>query len=404
MRKPSFLTHRTAGPMNALILVDLQNDFLPGGSLAVPHGDEVVPIANHLQHSFDLVVASRDWHPPNHGSFADNHESRVPGDCVALDGLSQVLWPRHCVQGTDGARFAPDLDVRAIVRVFHKGTDSRVDSYSAFFDNGHRQATGLGDYLRLQGVTDVYLMGLATDYCVKFSSLDAHQLGFHCHVVEDGCRGVELRPGDIQSAFEEMRQAGVSITTSDAVIERVAERTGSVQMVASTKFLQVLRRGRWEYVRRHCGPDVVVMMAVTEDDCVLLVEQYRPPVDARVVELPAGLVGHDAEAGESSTEAARRELREETGYDARHVREVFAGPTSAGLTDEMVSFLVAKGLTRVSEGGGVGGEQIEVHKIPLTQLPDWLEQKKQQGCLIDARLFTGIYWLMRDGDHPRSPD
>jgi nicotinamidase/pyrazinamidase len=383
-------------PMNALILVDLQIDFLPNGALAVPHGDEAIPIANKLQPHFDLVVASRDWHPPNHGSFADNHEGREPGEVITLDGLSQILWPRHCVSDSRGAEFPPQLNRQAISRYFPKGTDPRVDSYSAFFDNGHRQSTGLGDYLRLRGVTEVFMMGLATDYCLKYSALDARRLGFTCHVIEDGCRGVELHPGDIQSAFEEMRRAGVLITTSDDVLERLAKGDPIVQTVARTEYLQILKRGRWEFAQRHCGQNAVAVSALTDAGCVVLVEQFRPAVGARVIELPAGLVGHDAEPDETPEEAARRELREETGYEAKQVRQVFGGPSSAGLTDEFVSFVVATGLRRVSAGGGVSGERIDVHHVPLAQADEWILEKARQGSLVDARLFTGLHLLMRE--------
>jgi nicotinamidase/pyrazinamidase len=207
--------------MNALILVDIQNDFVPGGALAVPDGDRIVPVVNRLQARFDLVVATRDWHPADHGSFAANHPGHQPGDGIELNGLSQILWPVHCVQGTQGADFAPGLDRARWDRVFVKGTDRAIDSYSGFFDNGHRHATGLGDYLREKSVTDVYVAGLATDYCVKFTALDARQLGFNTHLIEDACRGVNLQPGDVEQAIEEMRAAGVDIITAADVLGRV---------------------------------------------------------------------------------------------------------------------------------------------------------------------------------------
>ncbi len=201
--------------MNALILVDLQNDFLPGGALAVPRGDDVLPLANRLQSRFPLVIATQDWHPANHASFANNHPGRQPGDVIDLHGLPQVLWPVHCVQNTSGADFAPLLERQRIQRVFQKGTDPEIDSYSGFFDNGHRKSTGLGDYLREVGVQHVTLLGLATDYCVKATALDARTLGFATTLVVDACRGVELTPGDCERAIEEMRRADVRIITSD---------------------------------------------------------------------------------------------------------------------------------------------------------------------------------------------
>ncbi|PKN59079.1 MAG: nicotinamidase/pyrazinamidase [Deltaproteobacteria bacterium HGW-Deltaproteobacteria-14] len=200
--------------MRALILVDLQNDFLPGGALAVPDGRRVIPVANALLPRFDVVVATQDWHPPDHLSFAAQHPGRAPGDLIELDGLTQNLWPVHCVQGTRGAEFAPSLCQDGWARVFPKGTDRRVDSYSGFFDNGHRGSTGLGDWLRARGVDEVFVMGLATDYCVKFTALDAVDLGLKTWLVADGCRGVELAEGDVERAIAAMRAVGVGIVNS----------------------------------------------------------------------------------------------------------------------------------------------------------------------------------------------
>jgi nicotinamidase/pyrazinamidase len=204
--------------MKALILVDIQNDFVPGGALSVPEGDQIVPTVNQLQSGFDLVVATQDWHPANHGSFAANYPGRLPGDFINLNGLPQILWPTHCVQGTPGADFVPGLQRTKWDRVFVKGTDPEVDSYSGFFDNGHRRATGLADYLREKGVTDLYVAGLATDYCVKFTVLDALKLGFKTHLIEDACRGVNLHPGDARRAVDEMKNAGVVVVASDSLL------------------------------------------------------------------------------------------------------------------------------------------------------------------------------------------
>jgi len=195
-------------------LVDIQNDFVPGGALAVKEGGQIVPIVNRLQSHFDLVVATQDWHPANHGSFAANHPSKKPGHVIELDGLPQILWPVHCVQNTVGAAFVPALEMKQVAQVFQKGTDPRIDSYSSFFDNGHRKSTGLGDFLKARRVKDVFIAGLTTDYCVKFSALDAIQLGFKTHVIEEACRGVNLHEGDVANAIEEMRQAGVEIVKS----------------------------------------------------------------------------------------------------------------------------------------------------------------------------------------------
>ena len=204
--------------MKALILVDLQNDFCPGGALPVKEGDKVIPMINDLQTKFDLVVATQDWHPPGHLSFASNHPGKSVGDSIDLKGLPQVLWPDHCVQGSKGAEFVSTFNRERIERVFQKGTDKWIDSYSAFFDNAHRKATGLGDFLKSKGVDEVYLAGLATDYCVKFSALDAAELGFQTNVVEDACRGIELKPGDVKEAIQEMKKAGVKMIHSQDVL------------------------------------------------------------------------------------------------------------------------------------------------------------------------------------------
>jgi len=201
--------------MDALILVDLQNDFTPSGALPVPDGDEVVSIANRLMPRFDRVIATQDWHPPNHGSFAANHPGKKPGETIELNGLEQVLWPVHCVQDTPGAALLSALDTTRIAHVFRKGTDPDFDSYSGFFDNGHHNATGLGDYLKDRRVDRVFIMGLATDYCVKFTALDARSLGFETCLIEDGCRGVGLNPGDIDAALAEMRAANVENVKSE---------------------------------------------------------------------------------------------------------------------------------------------------------------------------------------------
>lgn len=197
--------------MNALILVDLQYDFMPGGSLAVPEGDQVVPVANELMSDFDLVVATQDWHPADHLSFASQHPNREIGELIDLAGLDQILWPDHCVQGTRGAELHSDLNQDQIDRVFPKGTDQKIDSYSGFYDNGHQKSTGLGEYLKEQGVQTVTVLGLAADYCVKWTALDALKLGFPTSLIQRGCRGVNLSPGDVDRACQEMQNAGVKM-------------------------------------------------------------------------------------------------------------------------------------------------------------------------------------------------
>ena len=204
--------------MRALILVDIQNDFMPGGALPTRGGDEIIGVVNRLQKLFPLVVATQDWHPQNHGSFASNHPGRKPGEVIDLNGLPQVLWPDHCLQESSGAELHADLDQEPIAEVIRKGTDPAIDSYSGFFDNAHRKATGLEDVLRSKGVTEVHVVGLATDYCVKYTALDSLSLGFRTVVISDACRGVDLHEGDIEAALLEMRNAGAEVIDSERVI------------------------------------------------------------------------------------------------------------------------------------------------------------------------------------------
>lgn len=195
--------------MRALVLVDLQYDFMPGGALAVARGDEVVAVTHQLIPQFEIVVATQDWHPRDHKSFAANNAGASIGELRELNGMPQVMWPAHCVQGTRGAELHDDLD--GITQVFQKGTNPEIDSYSGFFDNGHKKATGLEGWLREQGITDLTVLGLATDYCVKYTVLDARQLGFSVTLVAAGCRAVNLAPGDGERAIDEMRAAGAVI-------------------------------------------------------------------------------------------------------------------------------------------------------------------------------------------------
>jgi nicotinamidase/pyrazinamidase len=194
--------------VKALLLVDIQNDFLPGGALAVPNGDAVIAVANRLMPVYPLVVATQDWHPAGHQSFASAHPGRSVGDVVDLHGMQQILWPDHCVQDTPGAELCGDLDRRRIAAVVRKGTDPQFDSYSGFHDNGRQKSTGLARLLRDRGATGVDVMGLATDYCVKFTVLDALAEGFDTSLLITGCRGVERQPGDCARAIEAMQKAG----------------------------------------------------------------------------------------------------------------------------------------------------------------------------------------------------
>ncbi|MFP4063936.1 MAG: bifunctional nicotinamidase/pyrazinamidase [Bacteroidales bacterium] len=185
--------------MEALIIVDIQNDFLPGGALEVPAGDQIIPLVNKLQEKFSLVVATQDWHPDGHGSFASAHEGKKPFEKTMLGDLEQILWPDHCVQGTQGAAFAEDLSMNAVEAIFRKGMDHAIDSYSGFFDNGKKKTTGLADYLRGKGVKEVYICGLAGDVCVAFTALDAIGEGFETFLLEDATRPID------QNDFQEMK-------------------------------------------------------------------------------------------------------------------------------------------------------------------------------------------------------
>ncbi len=178
--------------MNTLILVDIQYDFLPGGALGVENGDKIIPVLNSLQNKFDLVVATQDWHPKDHGSFASNHKNKKPFEETKLGGLDQILWPDHCIQGRKGAEFSSELNLHKAEAIIRKGTDPKIDSYSGFFDNGKKKATGLGDYLKGRGVSRVFIGGLAADFCVGFTALDAIELGFETIVLEDCTRPIDM--------------------------------------------------------------------------------------------------------------------------------------------------------------------------------------------------------------------
>ncbi|WP_186756592.1 bifunctional nicotinamidase/pyrazinamidase [Echinicola salinicaeni] len=203
--------------MNALLIVDVQNDFLPGGALAVDEGDQIIPVINELQEKFDFIVATQDWHPAIHKSFADNHPGKMIGDIICLKGEEQVLWPVHCVQGTEGADFHKDLNRKKWKKVFQKGTNPVVDSYSGFYDNSRRENTGLSDYLHDHDITDVYIVGLAADYCVKFTVLDAIKEGFDVNLVTDATKAVNLSPDDLENSLKEMSKSGVNLLSSDEI-------------------------------------------------------------------------------------------------------------------------------------------------------------------------------------------
>ncbi len=201
--------------MKALIIVDIQNDFLPGGVLAVRNGDAVIPIINKLQSQFDLVVATQDWHPADHKSFASMHPGKKIFDEIKLNGLPQVLWPDHCVQETEGAEFSSMLDTKKIEAIFRKGMDNNVDSYSGFFDNGKKKATGMGAYLKGRGITSIYVCGLAADYCVNFTALDGLELGFDSTIITDAT--LPINEGNFKKIIEDFKSTGGQEIRSDAI-------------------------------------------------------------------------------------------------------------------------------------------------------------------------------------------
>jgi nicotinamidase/pyrazinamidase len=201
--------------MRSLIIVDIQNDFVSGGSLEVPGGEQIIPLVNDLSKEFDLVLATQDWHPQSHKSFASNHDDKKPFDTIMLGGLRQVLWPDHCVQGTSGAEFHHLLSTRAVEAIFRKGINPEIDSYSGFYDNGHKKTTGLAGYLKERGVESVYVCGLAGDYCVNYTVKDALAEGFKTFLISDATRSII--PSDFEKAKNEIRALGGAIITSDDI-------------------------------------------------------------------------------------------------------------------------------------------------------------------------------------------
>ena len=191
----------------ALVVVDLQNDFIPGGALAVPEGQQIIPLVDKLvKMPFDLVVATKDWHPTNHSS-----------ETIPIAGAEQILWPMHCVQGTPGAEFAPGWDASEVDCIFLKGIDPLVDSYSTLYDNLRQRKTGLDDYLKSENIDTVFLVGLATDYCVKYSALDALDLGYEVYIISDACRGIDLKEGDVTRTLSDLRGRGCKVIAMDEV-------------------------------------------------------------------------------------------------------------------------------------------------------------------------------------------
>jgi nicotinamidase/pyrazinamidase len=199
---------------SVLLVLDVQNDFCQGGSLAVKEGDRVVPVINSIMGEFYKVIATQDWHPSDHISFASNHPDKKPYDTISLGDVEQILWPDHCVRGSSGADFHPYLDARQFDLILRKGTTQGLDSYSGFFENDKKTSTGLEFYLKGMKIEKAFLCGLTTDYCVFYSAMDAVKLGFSTYLVEDASRGVDVPEGNLKRALDEMKRVGVKIITS----------------------------------------------------------------------------------------------------------------------------------------------------------------------------------------------
>ncbi len=204
-------------PRTALLVIDVQNDFIPGGQLAVPEGDLIVPLINRLAGQFKQVVIAQDWHPAGHASFASSHPGRQPYDVIQLPYGEQTLWPDHCIQGSRGAEFHSGLDLPHAQLVIRKGCNPDIDSYSAFLEADRVTTTGLAGYLKERGIDTVYMVGLALDFCVMFSALDARAAGFNAFVVLDACRAIDLN-GSLATAIERMQVAGVGLIQSTEII------------------------------------------------------------------------------------------------------------------------------------------------------------------------------------------
>jgi nicotinamidase/pyrazinamidase len=200
--------------MSALIIVDMQNDFMPGGPLGVQGAEQLIPLINELSPHFSFVIATQDWHPSDHMSFAANHPGKKVGEWIDLKGVPQILWPVHCVKNTPGSEIVSGLNKKHFTCNFYKGTDQWIDSYSAFFDNARARSTGLGDYLTSRQIKELFICGVATDYCVLYTTLDALDLGFSVTVIEDACRGINLKSGDVERALIAMQEKGAHLITT----------------------------------------------------------------------------------------------------------------------------------------------------------------------------------------------
>lgn len=203
--------------MNALLIVDVQNDFCPGGALEVPNGDQVVPVINRLENSFNNIIQTQDWHPEGHSSFASSHPDKEPFETVHMDYGEQVLWPDHCIQGSEGAKFHPELNTTPTQLIIRKGFRKDIDSYSAFYENDHETKTGLKSYLIEREIDTLYVAGLATDFCVKWSVVDGLKEDFDVYVIQDAVRGIDVE-GSLDAAWNEMKDHGAKVVKSSDLI------------------------------------------------------------------------------------------------------------------------------------------------------------------------------------------
>lgn len=203
--------------MKALLIIDVQNDFCPGGALEVPDGDQIIPVINALSDTFDVVIQTQDWHPEGHSSFASSHNGKEPFETIEMPYGNQVLWPDHCVQGSDGAEFHPDLETNRSQLIIRKGFRKEIDSYSAFYENDETTTTGLSGYLRERNIDTLYAVGLATDFCVKWSVIDGMEEGFDVFVVKDAIKGIDI-DGSVDQAWQEMLDAGAEKVSSEDLL------------------------------------------------------------------------------------------------------------------------------------------------------------------------------------------
>lgn len=347
----------------ALIIVDIEGDFLPEGALGVKGAHELVPVAQGLAPHYDVKIATLEIHPENHISFAK--------------------WGAHCVAGTKGAELHPGIASIPGLVVFTKGEDPEVDSPSGLRDDKGR-STGLHEFLQKEGVTHLDVMGLVTDVCVKATTLDSISMGYQTRLLAFASRAININPGDEDAALKEVQQAGGTIVhTAPEWTDR-----NPPEMLYSTPYLVLKRKRDWIYVSRTKGNGAVGIIAITEENKVLLVEQLRVPLGRNSIELPAGLVG-DRTEGETPLEAAHKELLEETGYTAA-VMEPFGAPLcgAAGLSDETIQLFVASGLKKVAAGGGTETENIVVHEIPLKYYMRWLLDQQALGKVTDSKTLA----------------